>query len=58
MPDNDNQRGADELLDDEDVMYLAENTDISPRQALELIRKHGRDREKLVMLAKSMKAES
>ena len=58
MPDNDNQRGADELLDDEDVMYLAENTDISPRQALELIRKHGRDREKLVTLAKSMKAES
>lgn len=46
-----------EGLMDEDVQYLAENTDLSPKQAAELIDKHGRDRSKLIELAKTMKAE-
>jgi hypothetical protein len=44
--------------DDPDVRYLAEHTDLSPKQALELIRKHGNDREKLLKIARKMKAES
>ncbi|MDI6028247.1 hypothetical protein QBK99_18820 [Corticibacterium sp. UT-5YL-CI-8] len=53
-----------ETIDDEpgdldaDVKYLAENTDLSPMQARKLIEEHGRDREKLLKLAGSMKAES
>jgi hypothetical protein len=58
MPANDNERDVDDFLHDTDVMFLAENTDISPLQAQELIRKRGRDREELLKLAKSMKAES
>jgi len=43
--------------DDPDVRFLAENTDLSPRQARELIREHGHDRGKLLEIARTMKAE-
>lgn len=44
--------------DDPDVRFLAENTDLSPKQARELIREHGHDRGKLLEIARTMKAES
>jgi hypothetical protein len=40
------------------VRFLAENTDLSPKQARELIEEHGNDRQKLLELARNMKAES
>lgn len=49
--------GAREPLLDEDVKFLAENTDLSPKQAEELIALHGRDRKLLLEKARSMKAE-
>ncbi len=45
------------LTEDEDIKFLAENTDISPLQAKELIKKFGRDREKLMSEALKFKAE-
>jgi len=47
-----------EKLLDEDVKFLAENTDLSPNQAEELIARHGRDRDLLLEKARSIKAES
>ncbi|MBZ9986489.1 hypothetical protein LB572_05190 [Mesorhizobium sp. BH1-1-5] len=44
--------------DDPDVRFLAENTDLSPKQARELIREHGHNRDKLLEIARTMKAES
>lgn len=44
--------------DDPNVRYLAEHTDLSPKQARELIAEHGNDREKLLRIARTMKAES
>jgi hypothetical protein len=43
--------------DDEDIRFLAENTDLSPRQAGKLVAEHGRDRDRLLELARTMKAE-
>ncbi len=43
---------------DPDVQFLAENTDLSPNQARELIREHGPDRVRLLEIARTMKAES
>ncbi|MDX8450525.1 hypothetical protein [Mesorhizobium captivum] len=43
--------------EDPDVRFLAENTDLSPKQARELIREHGHDRDKLLEIARTMKAE-
>ncbi|CDX36651.1 conserved hypothetical protein [Mesorhizobium sp. ORS 3359] len=43
--------------DDPEVRFLAENTDLSPKQARELIREHGHDRDKLLEIARTMKAE-
>ena len=40
-----------------EIRYLAENTDLSPNQAKELVSKHGTDRTKLLEIAKTMKAE-
>lgn len=40
-----------------EIRYLAENTDLSPQQARELVRRHGNDREKLLEAARTMKAE-
>lgn len=39
------------------IKYLVENTDLSPLQAKELVALHGADRDKLLELAKTMKAE-
>lgn len=44
-------------VEDEDVRFLAENSDLSPKQARELIERHGRDKNKLLELARTMKAE-
>lgn len=43
--------------EDPDVRFLAENSDLSPKQARELIREHGHDRDKLLRIARTMKAE-
>lgn len=55
--------------DDPDVRFLAEQTDLSPRQARELIARHrddrgndrgnerGNDRARLLEIARTMKAE-
>ncbi|WP_420962923.1 hypothetical protein [Brucella sp. IR073] len=48
-----NSRGSE----DEEIRYLAENTDLSPLQARDLVQKHGTDREKLLKIAKTIKAE-
>lgn len=50
-------QGHDKAMDDELAMRLAEETDLSPNQALELIEKHGRDYETLRRIAASYKAE-
>jgi Mg2+ and Co2+ transporter CorA len=42
---------------DEEIRYLTEHTDLSPNQARDLIKEHGTDREKLLKIAKTMKAE-
>ncbi|MBU0585328.1 MAG: hypothetical protein KKB66_06385 [Alphaproteobacteria bacterium] len=44
--------------DNPNVRYLTENTDLSPRQARQLIAKHGNDREELLRIARNMKGES
>ncbi|MDR7033190.1 MULTISPECIES: hypothetical protein [unclassified Mesorhizobium] len=43
--------------DDPDVRFLAENTDLSPKQARELIAEHGHDRKRLLEIARTRKAE-
>lgn len=43
---------------DNDAKYLVENTDLSPLQAIQLIREHGHDRITLLKIAETMKAES
>lgn len=40
-----------------EIRHLVENTDLSPNQAKELVAKHGSDRETLLRLAHTMKAE-
>lgn len=40
-----------------EIKYLVENTDLSPLQAKELVAKHGADREMLLKIAHTMKAE-
>jgi putative SOS response-associated peptidase YedK len=42
---------------EEAVRHLVENTDLSPLQAKELVAEHGTDREKLLKIARTMKAE-
>lgn len=44
--------GGDEL-----VKFLAENTDLSPNQARDLVRRYGTDRKKLLEAAHNYKAE-
>jgi putative SOS response-associated peptidase YedK len=39
------------------VRYLVENSDLSPLQAKDLVAKYGTDREKLIEVARTMKAE-
>ncbi|GAB1583922.1 hypothetical protein [Phyllobacterium phragmitis] len=42
---------------DDEIRYLTEHTDLSPNQARDLVEKHGTDRETLLKIAKTMKAE-
>ncbi|PDQ23022.1 hypothetical protein CN311_00775 [Mesorhizobium sanjuanii] len=42
---------------DKDALHLAETTDVSPRQARELLQKHDGDRKKAAKEAKNFKAE-
>lgn len=44
--------------DEEEIKHLVEHTDLSPNQAAELVRKHGPNRETLMKIAATMKAES
>ncbi len=39
------------------IKHLVENTDLSPLQARELVARHGTDREKLLEVARTFKAE-
>jgi hypothetical protein len=43
---------------DGEVRFLAEHTDLSPKQARELIDRYGNDRDMLLEKARSIKAES
>lgn len=43
---------------EEEVRYLVENTDLSPLQAKRLVERHGVNRQKLLEIARTMKAES
>lgn len=43
--------------DEEEIKHLVENTDLSPNQAAELVRQYGPDRETLMKVAATMKAE-
>jgi hypothetical protein len=52
-----NEKPTTPLTDDEDVKFLAENSDISPLQARQLIERFGRDRLKLLEEARKFKAE-
>lgn len=47
-PDNEEQAA---------IRFLAENTDLSPLQAKELVARHGADRARLTEIARTMKAE-
>ena len=49
---------GESAIDNDLVKHLAETTDLSPNQALELIQRHGTDRRKLEEIARTMKAES
>ncbi|MCO6392152.1 hypothetical protein GTW25_14050 [Aliihoeflea aestuarii] len=44
--------------DEAEIRHLVEHTDLSPNQAAELVRKHGADRENLMKIAATIKAES
>ncbi len=59
MPRNDpNDWTHPDSQRDEEVRHLVENTDLSPKQAKELVARHGTDRSKLMKLAATRKAES
>lgn len=54
----DKDRPEDPLRDFEgELRYLAENTDLSPNQARELVKRYGTDRATLLEKARTMKAE-
>lgn len=59
MTGDDVKREPGAPLDDfeGEVRYLAENTDLSPRQARQLVRRYGNDRARLLEAARTMKAE-
>ncbi len=44
-------------MDDPDAMRIAERTDVSPRQAADLLKKHGGDARKAEAEARKIKAE-
>lgn len=41
-----------------EIRHLVENTDLSPNQAGALVREHGTDRDTLMKIAATIKAES
>ncbi|MBZ9699612.1 MULTISPECIES: hypothetical protein [unclassified Mesorhizobium] len=43
--------------EDREAVHLAETTDVSPKQAKDLIRKHDNDRKEVKKEAKNFKAE-
>ncbi|MER8556435.1 hypothetical protein NKH69_22900 [Mesorhizobium sp. M0976] len=43
--------------DEKKALHLAETTDVSPKQAKDLMRKHGKDSPKIEKEAKNFKAE-
>ena len=43
---------------DREAMHLAETTDVSPKQAKELLGEHGGDKKKAAEQARNFKAES
>ena len=45
-------------IDDADAMRIAETSDVSPKQAAELLKKHGGDVQKATAEARKFKAES
>jgi predicted DNA-binding protein (UPF0251 family) len=45
-------------IDDADAMRIAETTDVSPKQAAELLKKHSGDVQKALAEARKTKAES
>jgi hypothetical protein len=51
-------RGATEKGRELEVQHLAETTDLSPKQARDLLRKHGNDWQKVRDEAENYKAES
>lgn len=42
---------------DREAMHLAETTDVSPKQAKDLVREHGGDKKKAAGTARNFKAE-
>ena len=44
--------------DEQQALAIAEQTDLSVNQARDLLRRHGNDRDKVLEIAKTMKAES
>jgi hypothetical protein len=56
-PKPNQQQQQTDRREDELALYLAENTDLSPNQARELIRRYGDDRAKLMQAARNFKAE-
>ena len=58
MPQDQNDWLNPSNAEEAEVRFLAENTDLSPDQAKQLVSEHGTDRAKLLELAKTMKAES
>ena len=56
--ENTGQDAVDRQLEDDTVRFLMEHTDLSPRQAADLVRLHGSDRTTLLKIAATMKAES
>lgn len=52
------QRQPDPRTDKEFVLYLAETTDVSPRQAEDLMKKHKGNRDAVLKEARNFRAES
>jgi hypothetical protein len=57
MAEDPNDWTAPSSKDEAEILFLVTNTDLSPLQARELIREHGTDREALLAIARTMKAE-
>lgn len=56
-PETGGQGRVEAQLNNDTVLYLSENTDLSLLQAEKLVREHGDDLERLMKIAATMKAE-